>query len=99
MEFFMLRSRRLVPALYVLAILSALALAYALTPNALANGLPVALGYPSSTVSQLPSAICTPNVVAYDIVYVRTARFGDDENSIWTDTVRPLSVDPGAELR
>lgn len=48
---------------------------------------------------QAPLANCTPNVVNFDIVYVRAPRFGDNENSLWADTVRPLSLDPGAELR
>ena len=42
---------------------------------------------------------CTPNVVSYDLVYVRAPRFGDNTNSVWPDTVRPLLPDAGADLR
>ncbi|MEW5987479.1 MAG: hypothetical protein AB1791_12670 [Chloroflexota bacterium] len=47
----------------------------------------------------LPATICTPNVVNYDVVYVRAPRYGDETNTIWPDTVRPLVPDPGADLR
>jgi hypothetical protein len=40
----------------------------------------------------------TPNLVPYDIVYVRAPRFGDTTNSVWPDTVRPRFPDGGAEL-
>ena len=46
-----------------------------------------------------PLANCVSNIVAHDIVYIRAPRFGDNDNSIWQDTVRPLSLDPGADLR
>ncbi len=44
---------------------------------------------------------CTPNRIAYDVVYVHAPRFGDSlaENSLWPDTVRPLVPDPGSDLR
>lgn len=68
-----------------------------LTPNARAATNP-APGDSPSAIRYLPSAICTPNIVTTDIVYVRAPRFGDNENSLWADTVRPLSLDPGADL-
>ena len=52
----------------------------------------------SSPRVSAPLANCVPNIVSHDLVYIRAPRFGDDENSIWQDTVRPLSLDPGAEL-
>lgn len=36
--------------------------------------------------------------IDYDIVYVRAPRFGDTQNSLWPDTVRPLTPDGGATL-
>lgn len=54
---------------------------------------------PPSSLLSAPLPNCVPNVVSYDIVYVRAPRFGDNQNSMWTDTVRPLSLDPGADLR
>ena len=47
--------------------------------------------------SPLPN--CTPNVVNYDIVYVRAPRYGDYTNSVWPEDVRPLEADPGGQLR
>ena len=47
--------------------------------------------------SPLPN--CTPNVVNYDLVYVRAPRYGDHTNSVWPDDVRPLQADPGGQLR
>lgn len=44
-------------------------------------------------------AHCTPNVVAYDVVYVRAPRYGDGQNSNWPDTTDPMTADPGADLR
>lgn len=41
---------------------------------------------------------CTPGVVNYDLVYVRAPRYGDNTNTVWPDTVRPLVPDPGAQL-
>ncbi|MBI3796891.1 MAG: DUF11 domain-containing protein [Deltaproteobacteria bacterium] len=46
-----------------------------------------------------PVTNCTPNVVNYDLVYVRAPRYGDNDNTVWPDTVRPLVPDPGADLR
>ncbi len=57
-----------------------------------------AAGAPPAAIA-LPAAGCTPNVVNYDIVYVRAPRFGDNTNSVWPDTVRPLLPDAGADLR
>ena len=34
----------------------------------------------------------------YDIVYVRQARFGDFENTIWPEIFHPARLDPGADL-
>jgi hypothetical protein len=42
---------------------------------------------------------CTPNVVSYDLVYVRASRYGDSQNTSWPDTTRPIHPDPGADLR
>lgn len=36
--------------------------------------------------------------IDYDIVYVRAPRYGDNQNSLWPDTARPLTPDPGAVL-
>lgn len=36
--------------------------------------------------------------VDYDIVYVRQARFGDTENTIWPEVGHPARIDPGADL-
>ncbi|MDJ0973868.1 MAG: hypothetical protein QNJ98_05370, partial [Planctomycetota bacterium] len=35
---------------------------------------------------------------AYDIVYVRQARFGDTTNTIWPEVFHPARLDPGADL-
>lgn len=34
----------------------------------------------------------------YDLLYVRAPYFGETANSVWPDTVRPLTPDPGAQL-
>lgn len=44
-------------------------------------------------------ANCTPNVVTFDIVYVRAPRYGNNTNAQWLDTVRTTAPDPGADLR
>lgn len=44
-------------------------------------------------------ANCTPNVVAFDLIYVRAPRYGDNTNTQWLDTVRTTTPDPGADLR
>ena len=36
--------------------------------------------------------------VAYDIVYVRQVRFGDEINTIWPEVFHPGRLDPGADL-
>ena len=59
---------------------------------------------PARRSAQLPITnnqllFCTPNIVNYDLVYVRAPRFGDNTNSVWPDTVRPLQPDAGAQLR
>src|SRR5262245_25895993 len=46
-----------------------------------------------------PVSNCTANVVNYDLVYVRAPRYGDNRNTVWLDTVRPLVPDPSADLR
>jgi len=38
------------------------------------------------------------DAVDYDIVYVRQARFGDDENTWWPEVFHPCRIDPGADL-
>jgi hypothetical protein len=39
------------------------------------------------------------NPLPYDLLYVRAPYFGADSgNSVWPDTVRPLTPDPGAQL-
>ncbi len=37
-------------------------------------------------------------VVSYDIVYVRQARFGDSASTIWPEVFHPARIDPGADL-
>lgn len=37
-------------------------------------------------------------VVDYDIVYVRQARFGDLDNTLWPEIFHPARMDPGADL-
>jgi len=37
-------------------------------------------------------------VVPYDIVYVRQARFGDTTSTIWPEVFHPARIDPGADL-
>jgi hypothetical protein len=39
-----------------------------------------------------------PNVVGYDIVYVRAPRFGDSRNSQWPEVFNPGLLDAGADL-
>jgi len=34
----------------------------------------------------------------YDIVYVRQARFGDNNNATWPEVFHPAALDPGADL-
>ncbi|MEZ5460466.1 MAG: hypothetical protein R3F00_01485 [Dokdonella sp.] len=34
----------------------------------------------------------------YDIVYVRQARFGDNQNTTWPEVFHPARMDPGADL-
>ena len=34
----------------------------------------------------------------YDIVYVRQARFGDNQNTVWPEVFHPARLDPGADL-
>ncbi len=46
---------------------------------------------PSSTAQSLQP-------VDYDIVYVRSPRPGNNENSFWPDAITPLTPDPGADL-
>ncbi len=52
-------------------------------------------------ISEAAPAIahCTAGVVPYDIVYVRAPRYGDNTNTSWPDTTRPMEPDPGADLR
>ncbi len=66
---------------------------------ALACGALVALF--TSDVAAAAVLGCTPNRIAYDIVYVHAPRYGDllSQNTIWPDTVRPLVPDPGSDLR
>lgn len=72
------------------------ALLVTFTPNSIASSS--LLSPPSSPRVSVPLANCVPNVVSHDIVYIRAPRFGNNQNSIWQDTVRPLSLDPGADL-
>jgi hypothetical protein len=45
----------------------------------------------------LPLAVLAAPV-DYDIVYVRAPRHGNNQNSVWPDTVRPLTPEAGAPL-
>jgi hypothetical protein len=36
--------------------------------------------------------------IDYDIVYVRQARFGNDQNTTWPEIFHPARIDPGADL-
>jgi hypothetical protein len=45
----------------------------------------------------LPAAPLSAQV-AYDIVYVRQDRFGDNVNTIWPEVFHPARMDPGADL-
>ena len=38
------------------------------------------------------------SAVAYDVVYVRQPRFGDNANSTWPEVFHPARIDPGADL-
>ncbi|HVM97142.1 MAG TPA: hypothetical protein VMT89_12190, partial [Candidatus Acidoferrales bacterium] len=52
-------------------------------------------------VASMPLAFARPSSAAavdYDIVYVRAPRHGDNQNSVWPDTTRPLTPEPGAPL-
>lgn len=42
-----------------------------------------------------PLAICQ---VDYDIVYIRSPRYGDLENTIWPEVFHPASIEPGTDL-
>jgi len=46
----------------------------------------------------LSSAWGIAGTVDYDIVYVRQARFGDLDNTIWPEIFHPARLDPGADL-
>jgi hypothetical protein len=61
-----------------------------------ANSLLAASDSPQRAIAL---ANCTPNVVTFDLVYVRAPRYGDNTNAQWLDTVRPTTPDPGADLR
>ncbi len=47
-----------------------------------------------------PSALAQVGgaALAYDIIYVRQARFGDNENTTWPEVFHPGRIDPGADL-
>ncbi|MBZ0111879.1 MAG: hypothetical protein K8J08_05430, partial [Thermoanaerobaculia bacterium] len=47
-------------------------------------------------VSATVVAAGTP--LAYDVVYVRQPRFGDDVNTTWPEVFHPARMDPGADL-
>lgn len=57
-------------------------------------GITQPLSSPSEIITN-----CTPNIIDFDLIYVRAPRYGDSINSIWPDTVRPLVPDPAADLR
>ncbi|MBN8481651.1 MAG: hypothetical protein J0L88_08690 [Xanthomonadales bacterium] len=47
----------------------------------------------------LPEAVAAAQASRdYDIVYVRQARFGDNENTTWPEVFHPARLDPGADL-
>ena len=48
-------------------------------------------------VTAAAAAAAAP-AVAYDVVYVRQPRFGDNENSTWPEVFHPARIDPGADL-
>jgi hypothetical protein len=44
------------------------------------------------------SSMAAAAVVNYDIVYVRQARYGDTQNTLWPEVRQPMKIDPGADL-
>lgn len=54
---------------------------------------------PQNAPYKLPAAVCNPNVVNYDIVYVRAPRRGNNENTSQPDTTRPMNPEPNTQLR
>ena len=40
----------------------------------------------------------SPQVVDYDIVYVRAPRYGEAERARWPEVFNPAALDPGADL-
>jgi len=53
----------------------------------------------NASAAPQPVAYCTPQLVNYDIVYVRAPRFGDNTDTTWPEVTRPLNADPGSDLR
>jgi hypothetical protein len=54
-----------------------------------------------ASVAIAPSWADTVHPLPYDLLYVRAPYFGagpESPNSVWPDTVRPLTPDPGAQL-
>jgi len=50
-------------------------------------------------IAVLLCPIATAQVIRdYDIVYVRQARFGDNNNTTWPEVFHPAALDPGADL-
>src|SRR5258707_8822643 len=86
--------RRLATPIVAAGFLLPLSIAFA-PPGRSSAKLPVT--HYQLPASPLPN--CTPNVVNYNLVYVRAPRYGDTNNSVWPDDVRPLQPDPGGQLR
>jgi hypothetical protein len=57
----------------------------------------IAFAYWPSLIQPSPTAAAL-SPIDYDIVYVRSPRPGDQENSFWPDAITPLTPDPGADL-
>lgn len=57
-----------------------------------------ALALLATLVSRTASAAPAQGAVAYDIVYVRQARYGDATNTTWPEVFHPARLDPGADL-
>jgi hypothetical protein len=59
------------------------------------SAVPAAL---AAALLLLPPLSAAQVVRDYDIVYVRQARFGDNQNTIWPEVFHPARLDPGADL-
>lgn len=58
----------------------------------------LALALLATLASGTASAAPAQGAVAYDVVYVRQARYGDATNTTWPEVFHPARLDPGADL-